>query len=66
MVIAGDPIYYGAGTTEVASKSTKNYDQGEKFDCYRSLSSLQEYLLVEQCQQRVLHYTRTTRDQKYT
>lgn len=72
MVIAGDPNYYGTGTTtvtnptlivEVASKSTKNYDQGEKFDYYRSLESFQEYILVEQFRWRVVQYTRTTPDQ---
>ena len=68
MVIANEPIYYGKGTTtvlnpcliiEVASKSTKNYDQGDKFDYYRSLSSLQEYILVEQSRIHVLQHTKT-------
>jgi len=30
---------------EVLSKSTKNYDQGDKFDFYRSLPSFKEYIL---------------------
>jgi len=72
MAIADKPIYYGKGTTtvvnpcliiEVASKSTKNYDQGDKFDYYRSLSSLQEYILVEQSQIHVLQYTKTDNNQ---
>jgi phosphopantetheine adenylyltransferase len=33
---------------EVLSDSTRNYDQGEKFSFYRSLESLQEYVLVDQ------------------
>ena len=33
---------------EVLSKSTKNYDQGEKFDFYRSISEFAEYILVDQ------------------
>ena len=72
MVIAHDPIYHGTGTTtvinpcliiEVASKSTKNYDQGDKFDYYRSLSSLQEYILVEQSRIHVLQHTKTNDNQ---
>lgn len=31
---------------EVLSKKTKNYDRGEKFKLYRSLSSLKEYILI--------------------
>ncbi len=31
---------------EVLSKSTENYDRGEKFECYRTLESLQQYVLV--------------------
>ena len=72
MVIADKPIYHGKGTTtvinpcliiEVASKSTKNYDQGDKFDYYRGLSSLQEYILVEQSRIHVLQHTKTNDNQ---
>lgn len=72
MVIAGEPVYHGTGTTtvtnpslivEVASKSTKNYDQGDKFDYYRSLPSFQEYLLVEQYRWRVMQHLRTENGQ---
>jgi Uma2 family endonuclease len=72
MVIAGEPIYYGTGTTtvinpcliiEVSSKSTKNYDRGDKFDYYRSLPSLQEYILVEQSRFQVLQHTKTNSNQ---
>jgi len=31
---------------EVLSKSTENYDRVEKFECYRTLESLQQYVLV--------------------
>ena len=67
MVIPGKPTYHGPGTStvtnprlvvEVASKSTKNYDQGDKFDYYRSLPSFQEYLLVEQSRWRVVQHLR--------
>ncbi|PPT06202.1 Protein of unknown function DUF820 [Geitlerinema sp. FC II] len=71
MVISGKPIYHGAGTStvtnpilivEVASKSTKNYDRGDKFDYYCSLLSFQEYLLVEQSRWRVLQHLRQEGD----
>lgn len=32
---------------EVLSKSTKNYDRGEKFKLYRDIVTLKEYLLVD-------------------
>ena len=40
---------------EVLSRSTEDYDRGGKFEHYRSLDSLQEYLLVA-CH--IVHYTR--------
>jgi Uma2 family endonuclease len=33
---------------EVLSKSTESYDRGKKFDLYRELPSLREYLLISQ------------------
>jgi len=33
---------------EVLSKSTESYDRGRKFDLYRELPSLREYLLISQ------------------
>jgi Uma2 family endonuclease len=35
---------------EVLSDSTESYDRGEKFDLYREVESLQEYVLVSQRQ----------------
>ena len=32
---------------EVLSKSTKNYDRGEKFKLYRDILTLKEYILVD-------------------
>lgn len=67
MAILGEPEYHGTGTStvtnpdlivEVASKSTKNYDRGDKFDYYRSLPRFREYLLVEQSRCRVLQHVR--------
>lgn len=72
MVISDEPIYYGKGATtvinpcliiEVASQSTKNSDRGDKFDYYRSLSSLQEYILVEQERINVLQHTKKNNNQ---
>lgn len=43
---------------EVLSPSTENYDRGRKFQFYRTLQSLVEYLLVAQDAMHVEHYTR--------
>ncbi len=43
---------------EVLSKSTADYDRGSKFEHYRTLASLQEYLLVAQEKPHVMHYVR--------
>lgn len=32
---------------ELLSKSTRNYDKGEKFSLYRDIDSLQEYILID-------------------
>lgn len=68
MVIKGQTIYEGKGKTtvinpllivEILSKSTENYDQNDKFDSYRTLPTLQEYLLVDQYQYYVKQFTKT-------
>jgi Uma2 family endonuclease len=43
---------------EVLSSSTKNYDRGEKFERYRSIPTLQEYLLVAQDKLHIERYLR--------
>lgn len=43
---------------EVLSPSTAAYDRGEKFEYYKQLTSLQEYILVSQDRVRVEHYRR--------
>ncbi|WP_017293676.1 Uma2 family endonuclease [Geminocystis herdmanii] len=67
MVVKGKPIYQGKGTTsvknpllivEVLSKSTQNYDQTDKFDAYRSISDLQEYILIDQYQYYVKQFAK--------
>jgi Uma2 family endonuclease len=43
---------------EVLSPSTEAYDRGKKFDMYRQLESLQQYVLVSQDEAAVHLYTR--------
>ena len=43
---------------EVLSDSTESYDRGKKFQHYRSIESLQEYILVSQNEARVEKYVR--------
>jgi Uma2 family endonuclease len=67
MVICGDPAFsdYRRDTVtnpvlviEVLSDSTRNYDRGEKFQYYRTLASLIEYVTVAQDKIHVEQYTR--------
>ena len=44
---------------EVLSKSTAAYDRTEKFAAYRTIASLQNYLLIDQYQPHVELYART-------
>ncbi len=48
---------------EVLSKSTQNYDRGEKFLAYRSIPSFQEYLLIDQNRIHVEHHVKTATNQ---
>lgn len=43
---------------EVLSPSTADYDKGTKFDHYRTIESLKEYVLVWQDKKRVARYTK--------
>ena len=45
---------------EVLSPSTADYDKGAKFDHYRTIDSLKEYVLVWQDKKRVARYTKQT------
>ncbi len=67
MVIQGEPIYEGTGTTtvtnplligEVLSQSTRHYDSSEKFRYYRSLGTFREYILLDQYSYYVQKYTK--------
>ena len=42
---------------EILSASTKNYDRGEKFMLYRTISTLKDYLLVDSETIHAEHFT---------
>lgn len=48
---------------EVLSKSTQNYDRSEKFAAYRTIPTIQEYLLIDQYGVHVEHYVKTAANQ---
>lgn len=48
---------------EVLSKSTQNYDRGEKFVAYRTIPDFQEYLLIDQYRIHVEHHVKTAANQ---
>lgn len=67
MVIAGKPDYYENRKDtvtnpliiiEVLSKSTQDYDKQDKFVLYRTLPSLQEYILISQTQVQIGQYVK--------
>lgn len=71
-VIQGQPIMQENRTdtvinptliVEVLSKSTKNYDQGDKFDYYRSIPGFQEYILIDQYRFYVEQFAKTAENQ---
>jgi len=45
---------------EILSPSTEKYDRGKKFEHYRTIETLQEYILVSQDKHLVEQYTRQT------
>lgn len=62
LVVAEAPLYWDDNEVllinpilivEILSKSTGNYDRGDKFTEYKTLDSFQEYVLIEQNQARV-------------
>ena len=68
MVVCGDIQYHRNRQdtlenplliVEVLSQSTGDYDRGKKFEFYRSLPSLKEYVLVDQSQYLLEQYVRT-------
>jgi Uma2 family endonuclease len=71
-VVCG-PLHYLEGTNdtilnpvllvEVLSDSTEAYDRGEKFQHYRQIPSLKEYLLASQRLPRLEHFVRSANDE---
>lgn len=45
---------------EVLSDSTKNYDRGEKFEFYRTIPSLKDYILVDQYKIHLEYFSKTS------
>ncbi|MCC5665993.1 Uma2 family endonuclease [Nostoc sp. CHAB 5784] len=71
-VIAGEPEFFNNRTdiitnpqviVEVLSKSTKNYDREDKFQAYRTISTFQEYLLIDQTRIHVEQFSKTGKKQ---
>src|ERR1700735_57548 len=67
MVVCGEPQFADEQKdtvlnpvliVEVLSESTRDYDRGRKFQHYRKLPSLIEYLMIEQDEPHVEHWTR--------
>jgi len=48
---------------EVLSTSTQGYDRGDKFAAYRTISTFQEYLLIDQYRYHVEHYHKQAENQ---
>lgn len=72
MVVKGEPVYEGTTTTtitnpllivEVLSNSTKNYDKTDKFKYYRSIPEFLEYIMIDQYNFSVEHFTKKTEGQ---
>lgn len=67
VVVCGGPSFEDAEVdtllnptllVEVLSKTTEDYDRAGKFEHYRALESLREYVLVAQQRYHVMHYVR--------
>lgn len=73
LMVVEKPLQLQAGRTdtltnpcliaEVLSKSTQDYDHGEKFSAYRTIGSFREYLLIDQYSIHVEHYVKTAANQ---
>jgi Uma2 family endonuclease len=71
MVIQGEPVLYQNRTDtvenprliiEVSSKSTEDYDKKDKLKYYRSIPTLQEYVLINQYELEIQQYTKSDGD----
>ncbi len=71
MVIQGEPVLHQNRTDtvenprliiEVSSKSTEDYDKKDKLRYYRSIPTLQEYVLINQYELEIQQYTKSDGD----
>jgi Uma2 family endonuclease len=69
MVVCGTPVFADEQKDtllnptvlmEVLSESTEAYDRGKKFEHYRTLASVSDYLLIAQDQHKIEHFMRQT------
>lgn len=72
VVVCGEPRFEDAEVDtllnpkvlcEVLSKSTEDYDRGKKFEHYRTVPSLSEYVLIAQEKPHVEHFVRQPSNQ---
>ncbi|MHC5598937.1 MAG: Uma2 family endonuclease [Nostoc sp.] len=72
MILAGEPEFFNNRKdiilnpqviVEVLSKSTKGYDREDKFQAYRTISTFQEYLLIDQTRIHVDQFSKTGKKQ---
>lgn len=73
IMVVKNPLEYEQGRTdtlvnpvmiaEVLSKSTKGYDRDEKFAAYRTITTLQEYILIDQYTMHIEQYCKTNNNQ---
>jgi Uma2 family endonuclease len=73
IMVVKNPLEYEEGRTdtlvnpvmiaEVLSKSTKGYDRDEKFAAYRTIPTLQEYILIDQYTMHIEQYCKTNNNQ---
>ena len=53
-----DSLINPAVIIEILSPSTANYDRGAKFDLYREIDSLKEYILIDSTKVHLVHYAK--------
>ena len=73
IMVVKNPLEYEEGRSdtlvnpvmiaEVLSKSTKGYDRDEKFAAYRTITTLQEYILIDQYTMHIEQYCKTNNNQ---
>ncbi|HEX8462614.1 MAG TPA: Uma2 family endonuclease [Segetibacter sp.] len=69
LVVCGEPTFQDdtfdtllnpAVIIEILSPSTANYDRGAKFDLYREIESLKEYILIDASAIHFVHYQKNS------